>query len=544
MQGAAASDPMAVMGGSTSMVVVVSAALAVILVPWLWAALVRLVWQPHAVTRAFARQGVRGPPYRFFLGNTGEARAMRAAASGATLHRSSHDIVPLVMPHLQSYTRGRRATARGSTPVLSLGRYDMVKRVLSSDKAGGHFVKPVMTPALTAIMGAGLIMVEGHDWARHRRVVAPAFAADKVRMMAGAMASCAGEVVQSWAEEVAAAAGREGEVVEVGRCFRELTADVISRTAFGSSYRRGKEVFLAQRELLLVAMAAMDGVRVPGGQYVPTRANVRRWQLERKVRATLRGIVDERLAAAAAAAARESSQSPVEMGYGTDLLGLMLKANAPAGQSQRRRAVMTMDEIIDECKTFFFAGHETTAHLLTWSMFLLGTHPDWQRRLRDEVLRECGGGDALNLNKLELVTMVLYETLRLYGPISSIERQATADVELCGGVKVPKGTVLSLPFATLHRDEDAWGADAVCVVREPIQQFNPLRFRDAAHPSALMLAFSAGPRSCVGQDMAMLEAKATLALILRRFRFEVVPGYVHAPAGHLAPEVQVVLKLL
>ncbi|KAJ1274551.1 hypothetical protein BS78_05G070500 [Paspalum vaginatum] len=515
--------------------------LAVILVPWLWAALVRLVWRPHAVTRAFARQGVRGPPYRFFLGNTGEARAMRAAASGATLDRSSHDVVPLMMPHLHAWTSRYGKVFlwwRGSTPVLSLGRHDMVKQVLA-DRAG-KYVKPVLTPALMAIMGAGLIMVEGDDWARHRRVVGPAFAVDKVRMMAGAMAACAGEVVQEWAEEVAAGCG--AATVEVGRWFRELTADVISRTAFGSSYRRGKEVFLAQRELLLDAMAAMDGVRVPGAQYLPTRANVRRWQLERKVRATLQGIVDERLAAAA----RESSQSPV--GYGTDLLGLMLKANA-AGQG--RRAVMTMDEIIDECKTFFFAGHETTAHLLTWSMFLLGTHPEWQRRLRDEVLRECGGaeevplhihGDTFNLNKLKLVTMVLYETLRLYGPISTIERQATADVELCG-VQVPRGTVLSLPFATLHRDEEAWGAEA--------GEFNPLRFQDgggggatAAHPGALMLAFSAGPRSCVGQDMAMLEAKATLALILRRFTFEVSPGYVHAPAGLLAPQVHVVLKLL
>ncbi|WVZ54204.1 LOW QUALITY PROTEIN: hypothetical protein U9M48_005041 [Paspalum notatum var. saurae] len=504
------------MAGNMDMVVVVSAAVAVILVPLLWAVLVRLVWRPHAVTRAFARQGVRGP--------------------AATLDRSSHDIVPLLMPHLHAWTSRYGMVFlwwRGSTPVLSLGRYDMVRRVLSSDKASGHFVKPVMTPALTAIMGAGLIMVEGDDWARHRCVVAPAFAVDKDD--GGGHGGVRGEVVQAWAEEVAAAAGGEGAVVEVGRCFRELTADVISRTAFGSSYRRGKEVFLAQRELLLVAMAAMDGVRVPGAQYVPTRANVRRWQLERKVRATLRGIVDERLAAAAAAA-RESSQSPVEMGYGTDLLGLMLKANA-AGQSQRRAVMLRMDEIIDECKTFFFAGHETTAHLLTWSMFLLGTHPDWQRRLRDEVLRECAGpgGDALRLSKLEVVTMVLYETLRLYGPISSIERQATADVELCG-VKVPRGTVLSLPFAMLHHDEEAWGADA--------GEFNPLRFREdgaggraaAANLGALMLAFSAGPRSCVGQDMAMLEAKATLALILRRFTFEVAPGYVHAPAEFLAPQ--------
>ena len=139
--------------------------------------------------------------------------------------------------------------------------------------------------------------------------------------------------------------------------------------------------------------------------------------------------------------------------------------------------------------------------------------------------------------------MVLYETLRLYGAVTMLARLATADTDLCG-MKVPKGTVLSMPIAMLHRDEEVWGADA--------SKFNPLRFRDgvgraAAHPNAL-LGFSIGPRSCIGQDFAMLEAKATLALILRRFAFEVAPEYVHAPADFLTLQplqgLPVVLKLL
>ncbi|KAJ1258372.1 hypothetical protein BS78_10G070300 [Paspalum vaginatum] len=517
------------MTGGTALLV---SALAVVLVPWLWAALVNQVWRPHAVARAFARQGVRGPRYRFFLGNVREVKAMLAAAGGATLDRSSHDIVPRVMPHLRAWASRYGKVFlwwKGSAPMLCLGSYDMVKRVLS-DKAG-LYAKPDPQPVFMSLMGLGLVFAEGDDWARHRRVVHPAFAMDKLKMMTGAMAACAGEVVRAWEARVAAAAS--GEVtVEVGRQFAALTADVISHTAFGSSYRRGKEVFLAQRELQFIALAAVNNVRVPGAQYVPTKANVRRWQLERKVRGTLMAIIDERLAAA-----REAR------GYGTDLLGLMLEANAGDG-GQR---IMGMNEVIDECKTFFFAGHDTTAHLLTWATFLLGTHPEWQRRLREEVLRECGGaevplhGDALS--KLKLVTMVLYETLRLYGPVNHIVRRATADADLCG-VKVPKGTVLSMPLAMLHRDEEAWGADA--------GEFNPLRFRDgvgraAAHPNAL-LAFSLGSRSCIGQDFAMLEAKTTLALILRRFAFEVAPEYVHAPAEFLTLQpmhgLPVVLKLL
>nr|TKW19753.1 hypothetical protein SEVIR_4G040901v2 [Setaria viridis] len=254
-------------GGGMGMAV--AAALAVALLPWLWAALVHLVCRPYAVARAFARQGIRGPPYRFFVGNAGEATAMLEAASGeAARDRSSHDIVPRVMPHLRAWTSlyGKVFLSwSGSTPALCVGSYAMARRVLS-DKAG-LYGKKDPGPAILALLGMGLIFAEGEDWVRHRRVVHPAFARNKLKAMAGVVAACAGEVIRSW--EAAAAVG--GEVtVEVGQQFMELTADVISRTAFGSSYRQGKEVFLAQRELQLMAFAS-NRVRVPGMQWARPR---------------------------------------------------------------------------------------------------------------------------------------------------------------------------------------------------------------------------------------------------------------------------------
>jgi PHYB activation tagged suppressor 1 len=80
-----------------------------------------------------------------------------------------------------------------------------------------------------------------------------------------------------------------------------------------------------------------------------------------------------------------------ESGFGDDLLGVMLEACFTKEQGEKQGGVtLSIDEIIDECKTFFFAGHETTSHLLTWTMFLLSVYPEWQERLREEVLRECG----------------------------------------------------------------------------------------------------------------------------------------------------------
>lgn len=211
-------------------------------------------------------------------------------------------------------------------------------------------------------------------------------------------------------------------------------------------------------------------------------------------------------------------------GYGNDLLGLMLQARA---LEQEGHQMLTTEEIVDECKTFIFAGQDTTSHLLTWTMFLLSRYPEWQHRLREEVLRECG--DAVpnpdTVTKLKLVNMVLLESLRLYSPVVFIRRAVGSDI-LLGSTRVPKGTMLSIPIALLHRDKDVWGQDA--------DEFNPDRFEHgvsnaaAKHPNAL-LSFSQGPRACIGQNFAMLEARIGIGMILQRFSFELSPNYVHAP---------------
>ncbi|CAM0913189.1 unnamed protein product [Alopecurus aequalis] len=508
-------------------------ALAVVLATWLWtAAMHHLVWRPYAVGKAFRRQGIRGPAYRFFVGNNEESKGMRVATANDVLDLRSHDIIARVQPQYQAWTAAYGKVFlswTGYTPALCVGDYDMVKQILSNKT--GLYRKPDPGPNIMALVGNGLVFANGDHWVRHRRVVHPAFTMDKLKVMAKTMAECAEEVVGAWEARAAAASGGVARVEDVGQQFVALTADVISHTAFGSSYREGKEVFEAQGELQYIAFSTVNNVRVPGLEYLPTKTNVRRWQLTKKVRGTLMGIIRDRQAAAKDA-----------RGYGNDLLGLMLEANASAGAGGQR-AAMSMDEIINECKTFFLAGHTTTSHLLTWAIFLLGTHPEWQQKLREEVLRECGNtsapihGDALN--KLKLATMVLYETLRLYGAVTLLARTAAADTEL-GGVKIPKGTMTLIPIAMMHRDEEMWGADA--------GEFNPDRFRDgvgrAAKQSSAMLAFSVGPRSCLGQDFAMLEAKATLALILRRFEFEVAPEYVHAPADFLTLQPKCGLPVL
>ncbi|XP_047066369.1 cytochrome P450 709B2-like [Lolium rigidum] len=494
---------------TVGLVSMAAVAVAAVLASWAFNALVYLVWRPRAITRQLRAQGIGGPGYKFFAGNLAEIKQLRAETAGTALDVGSHDFVPMVQPHFRKWIAIHGRTFLfwfGARPTVCITDVNVVKQVLFD--RNGLYPKNFINPHIARLLGKGLVLTDGDDWKRHRKVVHPAFNMDKLKMMTVTMSDCAGSMMSEWKAKLE----KGGEVeIELSSQFEELTADVISHTAFGSSYTEGKKVFLAQRELQFLAFSTVFNVQIPGFRYLPTKKNLQISKLDREVRTMLMNIIKSRLAA------------KDTMGYGHDLLGLMLEACAP---EHGENPLLSMDEIIDECKTFFFAGHDTSSHLLTWTMFLLSTHPEWQEKLREEVLTECGNdvptGDMLN--KLKLVNMFLLETLRLYAPVSAIQRRAGSDLEV-GGIRVPEGTALAFPIATIHRDKEVWGEDA--------NEFKPLRFEKgvtmaAKHPNAL-LSFSAGPRSCIGQNFAMIEAKAVIAVILQRFSFSLSPKYVHAP---------------
>ncbi|XP_006657629.1 cytochrome P450 709B1-like [Oryza brachyantha] len=491
---------------------VAAAAAAVLLASWAFKAAVHLVWRPRAIARRLRAQGVGGPGYRLFSsGNLAEIRRFCGEGAGLVLDVSSHDFLPIVQPHFGKWIPlyGRIFLYWfGAQPNICLADVSMVRQVLS-DRTG-IYLKNVTNPHFVRLLGKGLVLTDGDEWKRHRKVVHPAFNMDNLKMMTVTMSACAQSIMSEWEAKLET----KGSVIEIelNQQFEELTTDVISHTAFGSSYKEGKHVFLAQRELQYLAFSTFLTVQIPWFSYLPTKKNLKTRSLDKKVRGMLMNIIKSRLA-----------NKDID-GYGNDLLGHMLEACMP--EHSESQSQLSMDEIIDECKTFFFAGNDTTSRLLTWTMFLLATHPEWQEKLREEVVTECGSevltGDMLN--KWKLVNMFLLETLRLYSPVSLVRRRAGTNLEL-GGIMLPKGTLLTIPIATIHRDTNVWGEDA--------GEFRPKRFengvsRAAKHPNAL-LSFSSGLRSCIGQDFAMLEAKVVIAMILQRFSFTLSPMYIHAP---------------
>ncbi|KAI5585315.1 hypothetical protein BDE02_06G137200 [Populus trichocarpa] len=301
--------------------------------------------------------------------------------------------------------------------------------------------------------------------------------------------------------------------IEVSEWFQTLTEEVITRTAFGSSYEDGKAIFRLQAQQMVLAAVAFQRVLIPGYRFFPTKRNVNSWKLDKEIRRSLMKLVERR---------REGSSiiNETHRHGPKDLLGLMIQASNSSKD-------VTVHDIVEECKSFFFAGKQTTSNLLTWTTILLAMHPHWQVQAREEVLRVCGSRDIPTKDdvvKLKTLTMILNESLRLYPPTIATIRRSKADVEL-GGYKIPRGTELLIPILALHHDQSIWGHDA--------NEFNPRRFSNgvarAAKHHVAFIPFGLGVRTCIGQNLAILQAKLTLAIILQRFSFRLATSYQHAP---------------
>ncbi|RWR97381.1 cytochrome P450 CYP72A219-like protein [Cinnamomum micranthum f. kanehirae] len=191
--------------------------------------------------------------------------------------------------------------------------------------------------------------------------------------------------------------------------FQNFTGDVISRTAFGSSYKQGMRIFQLQTEQARLLTRSIKSIVIPGYRFLPIQVNKRRSEIEKEVCSLLRGVIMER--------EREMKMGNVS---NDDLLGLLMESNFKDFQEQgsSNATAMTIEEVIEECRLFYFAGQETTAILLTWTMVVLSMHPNWQVQAREEVLQVFGKNnpDFDGLSHLKIVSLSLNVPFNRLGP--------------------------------------------------------------------------------------------------------------------------------
>jgi cytochrome P450 len=331
------------------------------------------------------------------------------------------------------------------------------------------FGKSMGTRMLRYLLGDGLLTSEEPLHRQMRRIVQPAFHRARVARYV--------EMMQQAADEFATSIVPD-ETFDVHAAITALTLRIASTTLFGSDASDSTQrVSDALRDM----MQEFPYVLMPFGElrrHLPLASTKRFERAEKTLDDIIYGIIARR------------RERPVDTG---DALSMLLDArDAESGYRPDDK------QIRDEVMTLFTAGHETTANLLTWTLYLLSQNPDVDGRFG----RAVASGDR------EYVQRVIRESLRLYPPAWVIGREPFEDVELAGGYRIAAGTTVLFAPLFLHR--------LPLLYRDPLR-FDPDRWIDWEAPPFAFVPFGAGARQCIGNEFALSEAAVVLETLGRRY---------------------------
>ena len=367
-----------------------------------------------------------------------------------------------------------------------------IRHVLQDNARNYH--KSPLYQKLRMSIGNGLLTSEDDFWLRQRRIAQPAFHRQKVAGLAGVMAQAARETADEW-QTIAA----DGRAVDVSEEMMRFTRTVVLRALLGADL--GAFADKVDAAWVIINERVGESFWSLGILERFQRAKARQFD---EARAVLRQAVDHVIT--------ERRRNPSDS---ADLLSMLL-----AARDEDTGEGMTDEQLRVEVTTFLLAGQETTSLALTWTWYLLSQHPAAQRRLEHEIDTVLNGRppEYADLANLPYTRMVVDEAMRLYPPAWGFSRQALADDTL-GGFRLPKGWLAFVIPYVLHRLPAYW--------KDP-DGFDPERFspeRSADRPKFVYLPFGAGPRQCIGNQFALIEAQLSVATLAQRYRLQLVPGH-------------------
>jgi len=364
---------------------------------------------------------------------------------------------------------------------------------------------------VTAVFGKGLLTSEGESWQRQRRLAAPAFAGRQLLAYDSAMVALTRQMLDGW---------KDGEVIDIHPEMMGLTLRIAAKTLFDSEVERDiRDMDHAMNDLIVeVASRYKRPIFVPDA--IPLPGHLRYRRAIRTVERVVSSMIAERRASG--------------LENRNDFLSRLMAARDEAGKP------MSDTLLRDEAITLLLAGHETTALALSWTWFLLGQHPDAQSRMAAEIAEVLGDRPARadDLPTLKFTESVVTEAMRLYPPAWAIGRESTQPFEL-GGYSFLAGTTIFIIPWVLHRDSRYF--------EEP-EAFRPERWMGSLArelPRFAYMPFGGGPRICIGQRFAMIEAVLVLTTMAQRFSMEWQPDrkITPFPSITLRPNGGVWLKI-
>jgi cytochrome P450 len=367
-----------------------------------------------------------------------------------------------------------------------------VRHVLQDNARNYH--KSPLYQKLRMSIGNGLLTSEDDFWLRQRRIAQPAFHRQKVAGLAAVMAQAARETADEW--QAIASGGRPVDIAEE---MMRFTRTVVLRALLGGDL--GPYSSRIDQAWIVINEHIGDSFWSLGIAERFQRAKARRYD---EARTVLRQAVDYVIA--------ERRRAPTES---ADLLSMLL-----AARDEETGEGMTDEQLRVEVTTFLLAGQETTSLALTWTWYLLSQHPAERQKLEDEIDTALGERppEYSDLAKLPYTRMVVDEAMRLYPPAWGFSRQALADDTL-GGFRLPRGWLAFVVPYVLHRLPAYW--------QNP-ERFDPDRFspeNSADRPKFAYIPFGAGPRQCIGNQFALIEAQLSVATMAQRYRLQLVPEH-------------------
>lgn len=343
---------------------------------------------------------------------------------------------------------------------------------------------------LRRALGMGLLTNEGESWKRQRKLMAGAFTPKRIASYGDTMVEVTKRELGSW---------RGGETLSLHDEMSRITMEIVAAVLFGTSVGpEGVDVVRHSMEVLNEYFANSPEAMLKLPAWVPTPLNRRVSRAVADLDALVFEIIAER---------RQSGE------LRNDLLGTLLAAQDDDGSG------MTDQQLRDEAITLFLAGHETTALLLAHTFYFLSKQPGVERQLRAEIEQVLEGRTptAADVSRLPYAERVLKESMRLLPPAWTTGREALEDVDI-NGVHIPKGAQILISQWVVQRDPRFFPNP---------EGFDPDRWlpeRAKSIPRYAYFPFGGGPRVCIGNHFALMEATLVMAAIMQRFHVELLPG--------------------